>query len=152
MIGLVGFMLETAAPYTIFDEIYYRMSYVDGIDPIVVVEEAHEEPHFRTDLEKARYERDRTKISNFRNELERTVFWGFEREGGGRSVGTTMGHIHKNFWTTEGVRKQMVNSVAWAAQIEVPEDGFDALFLTEAQLKLNHSLPRGHREKGSKVH
>lgn len=129
-------------PYTIFDEIYYRMEYVKGIKPIVVAESYKVVPNFHTNVEKSRYERDSQAVNGFKNELERTIFWSFERDDGGKSVATTMGHIHANFWTNKSIRKQMINSVAWVAGLQVPEAGFDALELSEAQLMLNHSMPK----------
>jgi len=128
-------------PYTIFDEIYYRMQFVDNIRPIVVAEPYDEVPVFHSPAEKNRFERDIGQVASFESELERTIFWSFERENGARSLGTTMGHIHKNFWTNESIRKQMINSVAWISGLDIPVGGFDALDLTEEQLNLNHSSP-----------
>lgn len=128
-------------PYTIFDEIYYRMEFVENIKPIVVAESLEDVPVFNSPVERMRFGRDNAQVATFESELERTIFWSFERENGGKSLGMTMGHIHKNFWTNESIRKQMVNSVAWISGLDVPSDGFDALDLTEAQLNLNHSAP-----------
>ena len=132
-------------PYTIFDEIYYRMEHVDGIQPIVVAEAFNQEPEFHSNFEKSRYQRDSDAVAGFQSEAERTIFWSLERADGGKSVTTTMGHIHTNFWNTESIRKQMINSIAWISGLEIPKNGFDALDLTEAQLKLNHSLPKAPR-------
>lgn len=128
-------------PYTLFDEIYYRMQYVDNIEPIMVAESFDEVPTFNSPVERTRYARDQDQVATFESELERTIFWSFERENGGRSLGMTMCHIHKNFWMNESIRKQMVNSVAWISGLDVPSGGYDALDLTEEQLNLNHSLP-----------
>jgi len=128
-------------PYTIFDEIYYRMEFLEGIQPIVVAEPIDEVPTFNSPVERMRFGRDNDQVATFESELERTIFWSFERERGGRSLGITMCHIHKNFWMNESIRKQMVNGVAWIAGLDVPPEGFDALSLTEEQLNLNHSAP-----------
>jgi hypothetical protein len=117
------------------------MEYVENIRPIVVAESFDGAPTFQSPVERMRYARDHDQVATFESELERTIFWSFERENGGRSLGLTMGHIHRNFWMNESIRKQMVNSVAWISGLEVPADGFDALDLTEEQLMLNHSLP-----------
>lgn len=129
------------APYTIFDEIYYRMEFLEEIQPIVVAKPYDEVPSFHSPVERMRYGRDHAQVATFESELERTIFWSFEREGGGKSLGITMCHIHKNFWTNESIRKQMVNSVAWITGLDVPPEGFDALSLTEEQINLNHSEP-----------
>lgn len=127
-------------PYKIFDEIYYRMEYVDNIKPVVIAEPLTEIPEFHNPLEKMRFHRDNHLIETFKTDLEKTIFWSFERESGGKSLGVTMGHIHKNFWMNENIRKQMINSVAWISGLSIPEEGFDALDLTEEQLNLNHSV------------
>ncbi|MDQ8183580.1 ThuA domain-containing protein [Pelagicoccus sp. SDUM812005] len=129
-------------PYRIFDEIYYRMEFVKDIVPVVVAEPLDEVPTFHNLIEQKRFEKDHSLVASFESERERTIFWSYERAGGGRSLGTTLGHIHRNFWTNEDIRKQMVNSVAWISGLDVPEEGFDALELTEEQLNLNHSAPK----------
>lgn len=129
------------APYTIFDEIYYRMEFVEDIKPIVIAESIDDVPVFNSPVERMRFGRDNAQVATFESEEERTIFWSFERENGGKSLGMTMCHIHKNFWTNQSIRKQMINSVAWIAGLDVPSGGFDALDLTEAQLNLNHSSP-----------
>lgn len=137
-------------PYTIFDEIYYRMEYVEGIKPVIVAEHVPDVPKFYSPSEKSRFERDNDQVKEFKTELERTIFWSFEREGGGKSLGVTMGHIHKTFWMTKDVRKQMVNSVAWISGLEIPSEGFEALDLSEEQLNMNHSVLKETKTKKTK--
>ena len=50
------------------------------------------------------------------------VGWAFERRGGGRSFGTTLGHYYRNF-QREPFRKMVVNSILWTAKVDVPEQG-----------------------------
>ncbi|WP_197442710.1 ThuA domain-containing protein [Lignipirellula cremea] len=50
------------------------------------------------------------------------VGWTFEREGGGRSFGTTLGHYYRNF-EREPFRQMVVNGILWTAQLEVPAQG-----------------------------
>ena len=52
------------------------------------------------------------------------VGWAYDRPGGGRSFGTTLGHPYKNF-QVEPFRKMIVNAILWSAQLEVPADGAD---------------------------
>ncbi len=115
------------------------MEFVENIDPIVVAESLEDVPVFNSPVERMRFGRDNAQVATFESELERTIFWSFERESGGKSLGMTMCHIHRNFWMNESIRKQMINSVAWISGLEIPFDGFDALDLTEEQLNLNHS-------------
>ncbi|MEO6148688.1 MAG: PQQ-dependent sugar dehydrogenase, partial [Mucilaginibacter sp.] len=53
---------------------------------------------------------------------EEVVAWTFERENGGRSFGTTLGHFHQTF-RTEAFRKLLVNAILWTAGVKVPKDG-----------------------------
>jgi hypothetical protein len=50
------------------------------------------------------------------------VGWVYEREGGGRSFATTLGHPYKNF-QIEAFRRMVVNGILWAAHVEVPKEG-----------------------------
>jgi type 1 glutamine amidotransferase len=56
--------------------------------------------------------------------MDQTVAWAFERSGGGRSFGTTLGHFHENF-AIEPFRKMVVNGILWSADVEVPNEGAD---------------------------
>ena len=54
--------------------------------------------------------------------IDLTVAWAFERDGGGRSFGTTLGHFHDNFGI-EAFRRMLVNGILWAANVAVPTLG-----------------------------
>ena len=56
------------------------------------------------------------------DEKEQVLAWSLEREGGGRSLGTTLGHFHDNF-AIEAFRRAIVNGILWSAGVEVPEQG-----------------------------
>lgn len=65
-----------------------------------------------------------------------TLMWGIEREDGGRGVGFTGGHYHRN-WAVDGFRKIALNAIVWVAGMEVPEDGVASNPITEDQLNEN---------------
>ncbi len=52
------------------------------------------------------------------------VGWAFERPGGGRSFGTTLGHFYTNF-QNEPFRRMIVNAILWSAKVDVPPHGAD---------------------------
>jgi len=52
------------------------------------------------------------------------MMWATQRDDGGRGVGFTGGHIHKN-WADENFRKVFLNALLWLCQLEVPKDGLD---------------------------
>ena len=51
-----------------------------------------------------------------------TLMWAIERADGGRGVGFTGGHWHRN-WALEDNRKAVLNAMVWVARAEVPQDG-----------------------------
>jgi type 1 glutamine amidotransferase len=50
------------------------------------------------------------------------VGWAYDRPGGGRSYGTTLGHFYENF-EREAFRRTIVNAILWTAHCEVPASG-----------------------------
>lgn len=62
-----------------------------------------------------------------------TLMWGVERPDGGRGVGFTGGHYHRNL-AIDGFRTLALNAVVWAAGLDVPATGVKSLPLTEDDL------------------
>jgi len=71
-----------------------------------------------------------------------TLMWGVERKDGGRGVGFTGGHYHRN-WAVDGFRQIVLNSIVWVAGAEVPEGGVKSLAVTEDQLNANLDVYKG---------
>ncbi len=65
-----------------------------------------------------------------------TLMWGVEREDGGRGVGFTGGHYHRN-WAIDGFRRIALNAIIWVAGMEVPEGGVKSKPVTEDELNAN---------------
>ncbi len=65
-----------------------------------------------------------------------TMLWAVERSDGGRGVGFTGGHWHRN-WAVDDFRRLALNAILWTARVEVPEDGVVSEAVTEAQLNEN---------------
>lgn len=53
---------------------------------------------------------------------DQCVAWVLDREDGGRSFGTTLGHFHDNYSIPE-FRRMLVNGILWTTNIEVPDSG-----------------------------
>ena len=51
-----------------------------------------------------------------------TMMWAVERTEGGRGVGFTGGHHHKN-WKDDNFRKVALNALLWICKVDVPKDG-----------------------------
>ena len=60
------------------------------------------------------------------------MMWGVERDGGGRGVGFTGGHTHRN-WGDPDFRKIVLNALVWISNREVPAGGVESK-VTEADL------------------
>ncbi|MCW1887029.1 NPCBM/NEW2 domain-containing protein [Luteolibacter flavescens] len=67
---------------------------------------------------------------------KQTLMWGIERPDGGRGVGFTGGHYHRN-WSVDGFRKIVLNAIVWTAGVEIPKDGVTSKPLTEDELNAN---------------
>ncbi|HRQ87858.1 MAG TPA: ThuA domain-containing protein [Bacteroidia bacterium] len=65
-----------------------------------------------------------------------TMMWAVERADGGRGLGFTGGHWHRN-WAIDDFRKLVLNAILWTAKVEVPEHGTVSEAITEAQLNEN---------------
>ena len=56
------------------------------------------------------------------NDKPVVVGWAYERPGGGRSFGTTLGHYYRNF-QREPFRRMIVNAILWTAKVKIPKGG-----------------------------
>lgn len=72
------------------------------------------------------------------------MMWAVERPDGGRGVGFTGGHFHRN-WMDDNFRKVVLNALLWSAKIEVPAEGV-ASKVTESDLQQNLD-PKKPRKK-----
>jgi putative membrane-bound dehydrogenase-like protein len=114
-----------------FDEFYYNMRFLPDRAKV-------------QDIVTATPERERMKrYINLWNQhgvdglnKKQTLLWGIERPDGGRGVGFTGGHYHRN-WSIEGFRRIVLNAVVWVAGMEVPAKGVSFKPLTEEELNAN---------------
>lgn len=63
------------------------------------------------------------------------VAWAYQRPDGGRSVGFTGGHYHKNL-ADANYRKFVLNALVWTAKAKVPRNGVESS-VTDAELAEN---------------
>ena len=61
--------------------------------------------------------------------------WAVERPDGGRGVGFTGGHYHRN-WATDDFRKVVLNALVWLVKLDVPAEGVVSR-VTEAEMMAN---------------
>ena len=72
--------------------------------------------------------------------------WAYERPGGGRGVGFTGLHFHRNFQNDQ-LRKLMLNAILWSAGREVPARGVASHRPTEEEIEANQDYPKPLRKK-----
>ena len=68
--------------------------------------------------------------------------WAVERPDGGRGVGFTGGHFHKN-WLDDNFRKVVLNAAVWVCKADVPRDGVESK-VTADEVKENLD-PKGKK-------
>ncbi|MEX2580090.1 MAG: ThuA domain-containing protein [Verrucomicrobiales bacterium] len=115
--------------FTANDEWYYKMRYADPdtttpiLTGIPTRERINRYIHWTPAGEKGLGKRQ-------------TMMWAVERADGGRGIGFTGGHWHRN-WAIDDFRRVVLNGIVWTAKIDVPEDGVKSEPVTEAQLNEN---------------
>ena len=103
-------VLRGVTPFPLHDEYYINMRFRAGDDrvrPLISVELPGETE-------------------------QQTVAWATHRRGGGRGFAFTGGHFHEN-WEVPGLRRLLLNAIAWTARLDVPRQGVSSL-LTPAML------------------
>lgn len=72
-----------------------------------------------------------------------SMMWAFDRKDGGRGVGFTGGHVHRN-WIDPNYRKVVLNGLLWICKAEVPKEGV-ASEVTEDDIRANLD-PKGKKK------
>jgi hypothetical protein len=129
-------------PFAVRDEWYFNMQFRDGmkgITPIlsaVAPDEVRDGPYV---FPKGPYKH----IQDAKGRSE-AMMWAAERPDGGRGVGFTGGHFHRN-WANDDFRKVVLNALLWICKVEVPKEGVVSK-VTEAEMLANLD-PKPPRKK-----
>jgi len=117
-------------PFTIKDEWYFNMRFIDGLSgnsqaavagltftPILVATPSD-------DVRDGPYVHPKGPYPHIVEQSGRpeAMMWAVERPSGGRGFGFTGGHFHDN-WGNDDFRKVVLNACLWAAEVEVPAEG-----------------------------
>ena len=70
-----------------------------------------------------------------------TVMWAKERTDGGRGIGVTGGHFHKN-WANDDFRKQILNAIVWGVKLKVPDEGMISPKVSKEDLLKNRDVKK----------
>jgi len=120
-------------PFTIKDEWYFNMRFRDemkDITPILVAKPSDAVRDGPYVYPKGPYKH----IQDAKGRAE-TMMWATERADGGRGVGFTGGHVHRN-WLEPNFRKVVLNALVWLCKVEVPKDGVESA-VNEDEIKAN---------------
>lgn len=139
-------------PFGVEDEWYFNMRFVadlpgnesanvDGMQftPILVATPAEEVRDGPYVYPRGPYEHIQANAAR-----AEAMMWVVERKDGGRGLGFTGGHFHKN-WANENYRKVILNAFVWLAKAEVPEGGVPST-LEEGDIDANLD-PKPPRKK-----
>ena len=127
-------------PFSVRDEWYFNMRFRDnmaGITPILTAKPADEVRDGPYVYPRGPYPH----IQAAKGRAE-TMMWAVERADGGRGVGFTGGHHHRN-WATDDFRKVVLNALVWLVKLEVPAEGIVSR-VTEAEMMANLD-PKGKK-------
>ncbi len=125
-------------PFTIDDEWYYHMRFVDemeGVTPILSAvppestREGPDGPYSGNPAVRAR------------KGMAEHVAWARVRPDGGRGFGFTGCHFHWN-WANRDFRTVVLNAIAWIAKIDVPPGGVPSQNPTLEELEANQDKPQ----------
>jgi hypothetical protein len=129
-------------PFSVRDEWYFNMRFrpeMKGVTPILSAKPSdavREGPYV---YPKGPYKH----IQDAKGRSE-AMMWAVERADGGRGVGFTGGHFHKN-WGDDNFRKVVLNGLLWICKMDVPREGV-ASKVTEEDLAMNLD-PKPPRKK-----
>jgi hypothetical protein len=130
-------------PFSIRDEWYFNMRFrpeMKGVKPILSAKPSDAVRDGPYVYPRGPYPH----IQQAKGQTE-AMMWAVERPDGGRGVGFTGGHFHKN-WQDDNFRKVVLNAAVWICRLEVPRDGV-ASIVTADEIKQNLD-PKGPKKKG----
>lgn len=125
-------------PFTIEDEWYYHMRFVDkmkGVTPILTAvppdstRQGPDGPHSGNPAVRSQ------------KGMAEHVAWARVRPDGGRGFGFTGGHSHWN-WANPNFRAVVLNGIAWMAKLDIPPSGVSSKTPTLEALEANQDEPQ----------
>jgi hypothetical protein len=128
-------------PFSVKDEWYFNMRFREGMKGVVPILTATPSDTVRDGpyvYPKGPYKH----IQEAKGRAEH-MMWCTERNDGGRGVGFTGGHFHRN-WGNADFRRVVLNALVWACKLEVPAGGVSST-VSEEQLAANWD-PKGKKK------
>ncbi len=112
-------------PFTINDEWYYHMRFVEGmkgVTPILVAQAPLSSVHWKEGQKPSDRGGNPDVYAEVTAGKGQVMAWAYERPDGGRGFGFTGLHKHDNL-ANDSMRTLLANAVAWVAKLPVPEGG-----------------------------
>jgi hypothetical protein len=128
-------------PFAIRDEWYFNIRFQDDTKGLIPILSAKPSDSVRDGY----YVAPRGPYKHVQDAKGRTehMMWAVERPDGGRGVGFTGGHVHRN-WLEPNFRKVVLNALVWVSKAEVPADGIRST-VTEEEINQNLDPKPGRR-------
>lgn len=124
-------------PFTITDEWYYHMRFVDGMESVTPILTA-----VPPDSTRDRPDGPHSGNPTVRAEKGKAehLAWARVRPDGGRGFGFTGGDPHWN-WANDSFRTLVLNGIAWVAKLDIPPGGVPSTRPTLESLEANQDKP-----------
>lgn len=123
------------APFSVHDEWYYHMRFVDGMKGVtpVLFDLPPPETLRRPDGARSGNPTVRKAVAAGTPQV---VAWAYERPEGGRGFGFTGAHNHVS-WQNESFLKVVLNAILWTADVDVPDEGCPTPTISDELIKAN---------------
>lgn len=121
-------------PFTLRDEWYFNLRFVDGMKGITPLLMAVPPAETMARRDGPHEGNPHARAAVARGDAQ-TVAWALERPGGGRGFGLSGAHFHRN-WGHDDFRRLVLNAILWLAQVDVPAQGVEST-VTAADLEAN---------------
>ncbi len=135
------------APFTINDEWYFNMRFVEGMKNVtpILSAVAPAETMSRPDGHHSGNPAVRKMIAEG---APQHLCWVYDRKDGGRGFGFTGAHYHDN-WANDSFRKTVLNAVCWIAGLDIPKNGIEVPAPMKEELDANLD-PKGKKKPSTK--
>ncbi len=123
-------------PFAVRDEWYFNMRFrpeMKGFTPLLIASPDDKTRQGMSASPRVPYQH----IVDAKGRDE-VLSWAVERHDGGRGVGFTGAHAHKN-WGDPNFRKFVLNEILWSAKLDVPAEGVES-HVSSQDLKDNLDL------------
>ena len=122
-------------PFSINDEWYYHMRFVDGLKGVTPILSDVPGPETLRRNDGARSGNPTVRRAVAAGEKQH-VAWAYERPDGGRGFGFTGAHNHDS-WRNDDFRKVVLNAILWTAHVQVPKSGCPSPTPSAKAIELN---------------